>query len=78
MSKNTTIEKKAKKDGLFTKAKRSFSDMKGETKKIVWPTKKQIINNTGVVITFMIIAAIFVGVLDTALSTLISLFLRNV
>lgn len=78
MSKNTTIEKKAKKDGLFTKAKRSFSDMKGETKKIVWPTKKQIINNTSVVITFMIIAAIFVGTLDTILSTLVSFFLRNV
>lgn len=78
MSKNTTIEKKAKKDGLFTKVKRSFSDMKGETKKIVWPTKKQIINNTGVVITFMIIAAIFVGTLDTILSTLVSIFLRNV
>ncbi len=53
---------------------RFFKDLKGEMKKIVWPSKKQIINNTGVVIVFVIIAAIAVGGLDFVLNALVRLF----
>ena len=31
---------------LPAKIARSFKDMKGEIKKVVWPGKKQVINNT--------------------------------
>ena len=54
-----------KKAGFFKRiassTTRFFKDLKGEMKKIVWPSKKQIINNTGVVIVFVIIAAIAVA-----------------
>lgn len=67
-----------KKAGFFKRIASSitrfFKDLKGEMKKIVWPSKKQIINNTGVVIVFVIIAAIAVGGLDFVLNALVGLF----
>ena len=36
----------AKKPNIFQRWARSFKDMRGEMKKVVWPTKKQVINNT--------------------------------
>lgn len=67
-----------KKAGFFKRIASSitrfFKDLRGEMKKIVWPSKKQIINNTGIVIVFVIIAAIAVGGLDFVLNTLIGLF----
>ncbi|HAN44222.1 MAG TPA: preprotein translocase subunit SecE [Ruminococcaceae bacterium] len=56
---------------------RSFKDMKGEVKKVVWPTKKQIINNTGIVLFFMAISAVIIGGLDTILSLIVNLILKN-
>lgn len=67
-----------KKAGFFKRiassTTRFFKDLKGEMKKIVWPSKKQINNNTGVVIVFVIIAAIAVGGLDFVLNALVRLF----
>ena len=67
-----------KKAGFFKRiassTTRFFKDLKGEMKKIVWPSKKQIINNTGVVIGVVIIAAIAVGGLDFVLNALVRLF----
>ena len=70
-------ENTAKKPGIFSRIGRSFRDMKGEIKKVVWPSRKQIINNTLIVIGFCIVAAIFVGGLDMILTTIVDLVLRN-
>lgn len=43
-----------------------FRDLKSEGKKVVWPTGKQVFNNTVVVIVCVIVVAIFVAVLDVA------------
>ncbi len=43
-----------------------FKDIKSEMKKISWPTKSQVINNTFVVIVVSIIAAVAIFGLDTA------------
>lgn len=61
------------KDGFFKKAGRFFREMKGEYKKIVWPSKKQVLNNTGVVIVFMIVCAIAIWLLDWAFINLFGL-----
>lgn len=66
-----------KKPGVFARLGRSFRDMKGEIKKVVWPSKKQIINNTVIVISFCALAAIVVGGLDLILATLVDLLLKN-
>jgi preprotein translocase SecE subunit len=46
-------------------------------KKISWPGKKQIINNTGVVIAVVVAASIVVGGFDYLLNLLIGLFLAQ-
>ncbi|MBO4816198.1 MAG: preprotein translocase subunit SecE [Clostridia bacterium] len=44
--------------------KHFFKDFKAELKKVIWPTPKQIVNNTIAVITIVLIAAFIVFVLD--------------
>lgn len=41
-----------------------FKDLKSEFKKVVWPTKKKVFNNTFVVVVTMVVSSIFVGALD--------------
>lgn len=45
----------AKKPNIFQRWARSFKDMRGEMKKVVWPTKKQVINNTLIVLAVVLI-----------------------
>ena len=53
------------------KNKRSFfKDFKAELKKVVWPTPKQLLNNTVAVVTIVLITAAIVFVLDIAFETL--------
>ena len=47
-----------------------FKDTKAELKKVTWPTKDQLIHNTGVIIVFIIIVTIILSVLDTAFGEL--------
>ncbi len=44
--------------------KHFFKDFKAELKKVIWPTPKQIVNNTIAVITIVLITAVIVFVLD--------------
>ena len=62
-------DKSVKKPGFFAKVKgffarigKYFRDTRSELKKVVWPTKKQSLNSTGVVIVVVIIAALFGGI----------------
>lgn len=69
--KNVPAEKKAeKKPGFFTRTGRKmskwFRDFKSECKKIVWPTGKQVVNNTVVVIVTAIIVCVLVYILDVS------------
>ncbi len=66
-----------KKPGMFARLGRSLRDMRGEIKKVVWPSKKQIINNTMIVISFCVLAAIVIGGLDILLTTLVDLLLKK-
>lgn len=74
-AKNVAAKKDTKK--FMSRVSKSVTDMKSEIKKIVWPSKKTVINNTLVVIAVMAISAIVVGGLDTVLMTLVNLLLRN-
>ena len=47
-----------KKPGFFARISRSIRDMRGEMKKVVWPSRKQILNNTLVVLAAVAISAI--------------------
>ena len=53
------------------KNKKSFSkDFKAELKKVVWPTPKQLVNNTVAVIAIVLVTAAIVFVLDLTFETL--------
>lgn len=58
-------EKKEKKE-----KKHFFKDFKAELKKVIWPTPKQVVNNTTAVITIVLITALIVFVLDLTFETL--------
>lgn len=71
--KNKTSDKsKKKKPNRIVKW---FKELKSEFKKVVWPSKKKVFNNTFVVIVTMVIASVFVGALDFGLLKLFSFIL---
>lgn len=57
-----------KKDGFLKKASRFFRDLRSEMKKVVWPTKKQVLNNTGVAFIMMGSVGVVIWVLDWVLT----------
>lgn len=54
-----------------------FKDMKAELKKVVWPTRKQIANNTIAVIVFAIAIALIVFVLDLCFDAINKYGIKN-
>lgn len=65
--KNKPAEKKKSGNRIF----RFFREMKSELKKVVWPTRKQTINNTGIVIAVVIVVGAFVWIFDGIAGSLI-------
>ena len=60
---------KAKKDkqskpGIFARASKWLHELKVELKKVQWPTKKQTINNTMIVIACVLVVGLFIWVFD--------------
>lgn len=53
-----------------------FKDLVSETKKVVWPSKKQVINNTGVVLAVCAIAGVALFILDTIFGFLVELIYK--
>ncbi len=52
-----------------------FRGMKSELKKVIWPTKKQIVNNTLVVLALVVASGIVIGGFDWVASNLIKLLI---
>ncbi len=63
-------DKKKKKSNSFVQY---FKDLRSEIKKVVWPSAKQIKNNTLVVLGFLVVAAVVIWVVDYLLSLIINL-----
>ena len=60
---------KAKKDkkskpGIFARASKWLHELKVELKKVQWPTKKQTVNNTVIVIACVILVGLFIWIFD--------------
>lgn len=60
----------AKLDNEKKKNKHFWKDFKAELKKVIWPTKKQLTNNTMVVIAMVLVTAVIVLVLDLVFESL--------
>ena len=69
MAKDTTSEKKSEKKKQ-SKIGKWFKDLKIEFKKVVWPTKQTVANNTSVVVGVIVLSAVVVGALDEGLLAL--------
>ena len=69
---------KAKKPSLVERTQKWFRELKGEIKKIVWPTKEQTVNNTAVVLGCCLVLGAFIWILDAifgfGFQTLVGLF----
>lgn len=61
---------KTNKASFGTRVKKFFRDTKAELKKVTWPTKEQLIHNTGVIIVFIIIITVILSLLDVGFGQL--------
>ena len=55
---------KQSKPGIFARASKWLHELKVELKKVQWPTKKQTINNTLIVIACVIVVGLFIWIFD--------------
>ena len=77
MAKPVISKKSAeKKPNIFVRMKRYFKEGGAELKKTVWPTKKDLVKYTGVVLAFIVVFAVVVGAMDFALVELLNLIVR--
>ena len=60
---------------MISKIKRFLREAKGELKKVTWPTPKEALASTSVVIVVVIIISLFLGVVDLGLTKIIRLVL---
>ena len=58
----------AKKENFFKRAwggsRRYFRELRSELKKVVWPTPKQVVKNTLIVLACVLIVGVFIWVFD--------------
>jgi preprotein translocase subunit SecE len=60
---------------MMTKAIQFLSEVKGEVKKVTWPSRKEAMGGTAVVLLVVLIMAIFLGLVDLLLSKIIAAIL---
>ncbi|MFZ0135176.1 MAG: preprotein translocase subunit SecE [Desulfobacterales bacterium] len=64
------------KDNFITKSLQFLREVKMELKKVTWPSRKQTIGSTVVVLVLVTIIAFFLGAVDIGLSSLVKLVLQ--
>jgi len=61
---------------MFDRAKEFLREVKVEIKKVVYPSKEELIGSTWVVIITVIVVSIFLGIVDLGLSKIVKMALR--
>ncbi len=54
-----------------------FKETKSELKKVSWPTKKQLVHNTLIILVFIIITSVILSVLDVGFNELFRLLTKS-
>ena len=67
----TAVKKDDTKPGFFKRVAKWFREMKSELKKVVWPTSKQLFNNTLISVIVMVASAIVLWGFDMLASGLV-------
>jgi len=58
------MSEETKKPSKFSAVGRWFRELRSESKKIVWPTASQVVNNTLIVIAAILIVGIMIWIVD--------------
>ncbi|OGP63838.1 MAG: preprotein translocase subunit SecE [Deltaproteobacteria bacterium RBG_13_53_10] len=61
----------------FEAAKQFLREVKTELKKVTWPSRKDTLSGTAVVLVAVFIIALFLGIVDSGLSRLIKELLKG-
>ena len=67
----TAVKKDATEPGFFEKIGKWFREMKSELKKVIWPTPKQLMKNSGVSLVVMIASAAVIWGFDQLAQALV-------
>ncbi|HHC25749.1 MAG TPA: preprotein translocase subunit SecE [Desulfobacterales bacterium] len=63
-------------DGYLGRSLQFLREVKAELKKVTWPSRKQTVGSTAVVIVLVMIISVFLGVVDLCLSSLVRMVLQ--
>ena len=61
---------------VFNKIKNFFTEVKIELKKVIFPSKDEVVDSTKVVVVLVLMIAIFLGGIDLLLSKLVGMVVR--
>ncbi|MBC8414291.1 MAG: preprotein translocase subunit SecE [Nitrospira sp.] len=61
---------------MFGKINNFFKEVKFELKKVVFPSRDEVVGSTKVVVVLVLIVATFLGLIDLILSRLIGIIVR--
>ena len=70
-AKGSAVKRTDKKLGFFQRIAKWFREMRSELKKVVWPTRQQLFNNTLVSVVVMVASAIVLWGFDMLASGLV-------
>ena len=73
--KDKKSEKKSK-PGVFARIGKWLKDMKSELKKVQWPTRKQTVNNTLIVIACVIVVGVCIWIFDYLAGSVIDIIIN--
>ena len=77
-AKGDFVHRTNEKPKFTERTKKWFRDMKSELKKVVWPTPKQVMKNTGVALAMMAACALVVWGFDKLASAAVSALVKLV
>ncbi len=72
----TAVKKEDKKPNLFKRIGKWFREMKSELKKVIWPTPKQLMKNTGVSLVVMLSSAVVIWGFDQLAQQFINMIFK--
>ena len=61
---------------MITKAIQFLSEVKNEVNKVTWPSKKEAMGGTAVVLVVVFVMAVFLGLVDVLLSKIVEVLLN--
>ena len=72
----TAVKKDNTKPGFFKRVGKWFREMRSELKKVIWPTRKQLVANTGVSLAVMLSSAVVIWGFDKLASMFVNLLIK--